>query len=205
MTPRPIAFVTGNNGKFQDFQTEIGLYGLAGERVTLDLIEPQEASLEQIALAKARQAHAALQRPLIVEDSGLCIPALNDFPEALTKPVIGRLGLDGFLKVLEAVEDRRCYFRCALAYVDAHGAFGTILSEHEDGEILRAPQGELSGRARSLLWQIFRPTGFETAMAAMDGLTLARLFAMWREQNTFKQFAQLASGEPARFGVRSAA
>ena len=201
-----IAFATSNRGKFLDFQLEMNHAGLHDiEQVTLPLTERQEIGIEEIARDKARQAYKILGRPVIVEDSGLCIPALNNFPEALTKPVTARLGLDGFLKILASLDDRRCFFTCALAFVDAHGNTGVIVTDHETGTIQRAPQGELSERARSMIWQIYTPTGHDKTLAAMSPTELQSLFASWRPQNAFAQFARLAAADPARFGLAKAA
>lgn len=201
-----ITFVTSNTGKFLDFQYEMTQLGLTAVQQSLSIDEPQETSIREIALHKARQAYATLQKPLVVEDSGLCIPALNNFPEALTKPIFSQVGIDGFTQLLSALNDRRCFFTCALAYADIDGNIDVMVSNDQTGTLTRQPQGEITtARARSDLWRLYQPTGWDKTMAEMIDDELTNLFDSWRPQHTFARFAQLAAADPGRFGLPKAA
>ena len=74
-----ITVVTGNKNKAAEVAaffkgiTEV-------DHISFDAVEPQSESVEEIARSKAGQAFAALKRPLIVDDTGLFIKALNGFP-----------------------------------------------------------------------------------------------------------------------------
>ncbi len=200
-----ITFATSNSGKYTRFCQELAPYGLAARQQPLQIDEPQEISISEVARHKAAKAFELVRGPVVVEDSGLCIPALNNFPEALTKPVLERVGIEGFLKMLEGIEDRSCYFISALAYADCDGTIGSIVSTHERGTLLRSKQGDLHAEAWSALSYIFMPDGFESSMAAMDRLILDRLYETWRPHNIFAKFAQLASTQPEQFGLSNAA
>lgn len=196
-----ITFATSNSGKFTRFSQELAPYGLTARQQPLQIDEPQEISIPDVARYKATRAFEIVGGPVVVEDSGLCIPALNHFPEALTKPVLERVGIDGFLTMLDAIPDRRCYFISALAYADKDGNIDSIVSRHESGTLLRARKGDLHAEAWSALSYIFVPDGFETSMAAMDRPTLDRLYEGWRPHNIFAKFAQLARQQRERFGL----
>jgi len=55
-------------------------------------------------------------KPLIVQDSSFHIRSLNGFPGAYIKYALKTIGLEGILKLLEGIEDRRAYAEGALTY-----------------------------------------------------------------------------------------
>lgn len=200
-----IIFSTSNAGKFTRFSQELAPYGLTAEQRPLEIDEPQEISVPEVARYKAQKAFEMCRCPVVVEDSGLCIPELNNFPEALTKPILTRLGIDGLLTILSNLKNRDCFFISSLGYADKDGNTGVIISEHERGELLLEPRGELHKEAWSALSYIFRPTGFRTSMADMTRDELNELYDQWRPENVFNKFAKLASENRARFNLPEAA
>ena len=84
----------------------------------LDIVEPQLNSIEEIAISKAKQAHRLLKKPVIVQDSGLVIKQLKDFPGPYTKYISQTIGSTGILKLLEGKSDRLCGFSGCLVFVD---------------------------------------------------------------------------------------
>ena len=93
--------------------------------------EPQCSSCEEIARLKVLQAAEAANAALLirkdaescdnvvgvaVQDSGLSIRALQDFPGPYTKYVTQTLGMRGILKLMEGVADRACGFDGCLGY-----------------------------------------------------------------------------------------
>ncbi|MGE3770506.1 MAG: non-canonical purine NTP pyrophosphatase [Bdellovibrionales bacterium] len=200
-----LIFCTSNSGKFTRFCEELAPYGITAEQRPLELTEPQESDIPDVARMKAQQAYKLTGQPCIVEDSGLCIPELNNFPEALTKPVLTRLGLDGFLKLVSGLEDRSCYFISCLAYADIEGNVDVIIDRSMTGELLHQPKGENFTRSWSVLSHVFRPTNFNTSMSDMTDAQLEALFAEWRPQNIFHRFGQHVSANRVRFGLQEAA
>lgn len=77
-----ITLVTGNREKQKEIETIIG-FPLAIE--SLDLAEIQSMNLEEVAMAKAREAYQRIGRPLIVDDVSFEVEALNGFPGPLVK------------------------------------------------------------------------------------------------------------------------
>ncbi|EHP69588.1 non-canonical purine NTP pyrophosphatase, rdgB/HAM1 family [Metallosphaera yellowstonensis MK1] len=122
--------VTGNSHKFQEFQV------IAGDKLKLSMInypklEIQADSLEEIVRFSAVSLYSVFREPMILEDSGLFIEALHDFPGPYTNYVKRTLDCEGVLKLMEGVKDRKATFRSVIAYVD-------------DGE-MRLFKGEVEG------------------------------------------------------------
>ena len=116
-------FATTNKGKFRTMQRYFEKMGAPFklEQTLLDLVEIQSDNMGEIAVAKAAEAQAQLQEPVIVDDSGLFIEALNGFPGAYSKHAEQTLGAKGILKLLEGQENRNCIFHNALALADSSG------------------------------------------------------------------------------------
>ena len=105
-------FLTGNSGKLAEAQTlfgplgwEIQAFEIDGE--VPDVIEPQSDNLTTVALAKIAQSvellasQNRLEESLLVEDSGLFIDALPEFPGVYSAHVLQSIGCDGILRLLD--------------------------------------------------------------------------------------------------------
>ena len=110
-----ISFVTGNPGKFTEAEKILKHFGVNIVHRNLSIDEIRSDSIEEIASASARFAHAKLGEPLFVEDSGLFIPALNGFPGAYSAWVFRKLGNEGILTLAAGKEAE---FRACIAYTD---------------------------------------------------------------------------------------
>lgn len=163
-----IYIVTGNKGKRASMQK--ALNGLPFEVEMIDpeqhgIYEPQHEDVAVIARSKAKQAWDILQKPLLVEDGGFHLLAFNNFPGAYSKPVWEGLGLDGFVKLMDGVEDRRCFFKGALCYVDEKGQ--QHLFEEENHGVFSETVSKPHPKQWSDAWRIFKPNGFDKNMADM--------------------------------------
>ena len=194
-----ITFATSNAGKFARFQRILANHDLSCRQGEHDLFEPQEPHLETIARLKATQAYGICGGIVVVEDSGLCIPALNGWPGAFTKPTVKLVGLDGFLTLTAGLQDRRCHFERVLAFTDINGHIDTITSTHEAGTLTHKPVGD--GPIWSPLSYIFQPTGHRTTMADMTVDETATLDAEWQKDDIYDRYARLMKRDSARFGL----
>src|SRR5260370_39550957 len=86
--------------------------------VPLDLPEPQALDPGEIVDTKAPAAPAVLQRPVIVEDSGLSIVAWEGFPGALVKWLERSAGAAALPRMLDCFSERSATAACAAADFD---------------------------------------------------------------------------------------
>lgn len=110
-----IAFVTTNKHKFAEATEALRPYGVALEHVIMEYAENHDASLEDIAREAASVLARQLERPVIVEDTGLFFEAWPGFPGALPKFVFNTLGYKGIFKLLEG-GSRRARFKTVVGY-----------------------------------------------------------------------------------------
>ena len=113
-----IIFVTGNPLKILHANTALKERGFSVVGQKLDIIEPKEEDPEKIVVEKAVQAFQQLKKPLIVEDSGIFIEALNGFPKTFVHFALDTLGIKNILRLMEGVENRNAEFRQSLAYIE---------------------------------------------------------------------------------------
>jgi XTP/dITP diphosphohydrolase len=140
---------------------EAARMGFHVERVSLELPEPQALDPLEVVEAKARDAWRSLQRPLVVEDSGLHLSAWGGFPGALVKWIEKSAGIAAIPRMLDAWEDRAATATCALAWFD--GVRLVTARGEVAGRIARAPRG--SG---GFGWDIlFEPEGETRTFAEM--------------------------------------
>lgn len=143
---------TRNRGKLREILALLD--GLDLSLRTIDELAPDaelredEATFEENALAKARQAAAATGRPAIADDSGLEVWALDGAPGVHSARYGGLPSDDArnnakLLAALAGVPPakRSARFRCVAAYVDPKAALEIVRSGACEGEILETPRG----------------------------------------------------------------
>jgi XTP/dITP diphosphohydrolase len=134
-----ITIVTGNANKAAEvaafFQGAVEV-----DHISLDIPEIRSEDVAEIARAKAEYAYRQLKTPLIVDDTGLAIRALNDFPGPYAAYVQHAIGNAGILKLLEGEQDRAARFTTAIAFADENGI--RIFKGTLDGRICNSPRGD---------------------------------------------------------------
>jgi non-canonical purine NTP pyrophosphatase (RdgB/HAM1 family) len=136
--PEPrLAFtlVTGNADKRAEAER---ILGCAVEWVALDLPEPQSLDLLEVLRAKGAEAFRRLGRPLVVEETGLELAALNGFPGPLVKWMLQAVGAEGIARTGLALGEPHVTARCALLWTD--GA-RQVIGEGATAGALVAPRG----------------------------------------------------------------
>lgn len=116
---KKITFVTGNKTKILHANEALAKFGYLVVPKKLLLIEPREEDPQEVVIEKAIQAFKQIQRPLIVEDSGIFIKALNGFPKTFIHFAEDTIGMSGILKLMEGIADRSAEFRQSLAYIES--------------------------------------------------------------------------------------
>lgn len=104
-----VTFISTNPGKFREVRELLSPFGVRTRWRRRTLPEPQADTLEQVVAAKLA-AVRDLTGYLLVEDSGLFIPALEGFPGVYSAHFLKAWKFGPILELLQH-RDRRAYFR----------------------------------------------------------------------------------------------
>ena len=147
-----IVIASNNAGKLREIRDILQPLGftVVSQReagVSIEVEENGETFAENAAL-KARAVYEALHCPVIADDSGLLVDALDGAPGVHSHRFAGEGATDDdrnakLLELLDGVpaEKRTARFECVLCYVDAAGETH-IFSGTCEGRIGTAPAGE---------------------------------------------------------------
>ena len=110
-----INFVTSNLGKVREFK-QILEPEIKVNHLKMSYPEIRSEDSEEIAKHSAKELANKFRKNIVVEDSGLFIKALNDFPGTYSATIHKKIGLEGILKLMKDVKDRECEYKSAVAY-----------------------------------------------------------------------------------------
>jgi non-canonical purine NTP pyrophosphatase (RdgB/HAM1 family) len=166
--------VSGNKGKIAEARLVAGADLPAAE---LDLPEIQSLDMLEILRGKAAAAWEALRRPVVVEEAGLELVALNGFPGPLIKWMLQAVGADGIARTAEALGNG-AIAPCQLLY---KAGDEEILAEGcTEGTLVRPGRG-----SHGFGWDpVFLPDGETRTFAELDGLeklAVSHRGKAWRE------------------------
>lgn len=161
------------------------------------VVEDQD-TFQGNALLKARALWKVSKgQPVLADDSGLCVDALDGAPGIFSARFAGPGASDAdnrakLLKELAEILERgrKAYFSCVLAYIDANG------DEHSfSGECHGAITLEEEGAGGFGYDPIFRPEGFQETFGTLPPETKNCLSHRAR---ALQEFVRFLSGELAR-------
>ncbi len=112
---KTITFITGNQHKVKEAQGILNNLGITLEHADIGYPEIQ-GNLEDVARYGAQHAARRLGKPVIVEDAGLFIKALEWFPGTYSSYVQETVGNQGILKLMSDFVDRYAEFRSVIGY-----------------------------------------------------------------------------------------
>ncbi|MBI4044268.1 MAG: non-canonical purine NTP pyrophosphatase [Candidatus Diapherotrites archaeon] len=146
-----VFFVSQNRHKFDEIKRILAGHGISLAWEKLALIEPDFASLEEIAKYKAKQAFEKTRKPVVVEDTGVFFEAFNSFPGVMAKRVFNGIGFDGLCALIRSVKNKRAYFETVICYSDGARSFkcfsgklhGTLVDSPRAIEADRLPYEKL--------------------------------------------------------------
>lgn len=135
-----LKFVTSNEGKWLEVSRLLSSMGIECEWVRARLTEVQSDDLTEIARTSAIEAYGKFGGRVAVEDAGLFVEALRGFPGPYSSYVHRTIGIEGLLKLMSGVEDRRAHFLSAVGFADSDGNV-VVFTGRVDGRIADAPRG----------------------------------------------------------------
>lgn len=133
----PFVYVTGNPGKLAESRRVVGPQL---EAVAVDLPEIQSLDFREVLRAKADEAWRHVGRPLVVEEAGLELAAMNGFPGPLVKWMLAAVGAEGIARAAHAFGDDRATARALLLYRD--GERELVAEGVTAGRVVPAPRGD---------------------------------------------------------------
>ncbi len=133
---KEIAIATSNIHKIRELEQVLSKCSIRLRQVDIPKIEIQSEDLQLVAINAAIAVYNILREPVIVEDAGLFVEALSGFPGSYSSYVFKTIGINGILRLLEGVEDRRAYFESVIALAHNRGVlcvrgrvYGSIATE----------------------------------------------------------------------------
>lgn len=120
-----IVAATNNKGKLREIKAILKDYDIKslGEvNIDVDVIEDQDTFYGN-ASKKAHEIYELIHEPVIADDTGLCIDALDGFPGVMTHRFLGEDATDAerneeLIRRLENKESRNAKCICSLVYYD---------------------------------------------------------------------------------------
>ncbi len=166
-----ITYVTGNKMKVLGAKTFLEPYGFQINQKKIECPEIQADTIEEVAKYSSKYASNELKCDVLKNDSGLIIPALNNFPGPYTKYVEETITELGILDLMKDKEERDCYFIEVLAYTK-YGEEPITFNSITKGRLANTPSGEYG-------WgydHIFIPNGQSKTLASFNDDERIRLW-----------------------------
>ena len=192
-----IVAATTNKGKIREFQEILGELGyevvsMHDEGIDVE-VEETGSTFSENALIKARAVSLLCDAPVIADDSGLCVDAMDGAPGIYSARFAGEDASDydrnvKLLETLEGEENRKAQYVAAIAYISPDGkeitTEGTI-----EGEILTEEHGTGGFGYDPLFWctEIKKCFGLATPdeknAVSHRGRALRKLCDILKEEN----------------------
>jgi XTP/dITP diphosphohydrolase len=161
MSKDKLVLVTQNKHKLKELAPLFSKYSVDFETTSLEKHEIRSYDIEEIAREAAKTAFEILQQPVVVDDTGFYVDALNRFPGSYAGIVLKFIGYDGILKLMKGKEERTSEFKTAVGFYNGEHLESFIGSM--SGTIVDKAAGE-SGFGYD---PIFVPDGFSTTYAEL--------------------------------------
>lgn len=144
---KTLVLASGNKDKIREISEMLPEFAVKGYRdfgLDFEIEETGETYFEN-ALIKAKTVSEKLNLPVLADDSGLSVDALNGAPGVYSARYAGdgdnEHNNDKLLFVLKKEENRKAKFICCMVYYVNDKEFYTVTGQTE-GEILREREGK---------------------------------------------------------------
>lgn len=178
-------FVTSNAGKAKYFSE---LIGLPIDHHSADVDEIQSLDLKEIATHKARQAFEQLQKPVIIEDTGLVIEVLGKLPGPFVKWFEHEMGLENVCRLADQDPERKAVASSVYVYFDGQKM------HHFEGSLVGKISDHPAGKTGFGWNPIFIPHYSGQTLAEMDDKTFKKAYLKIKSIYKLKDFL-LSSSE----------
>ena len=136
-----ITYVTGNKAKIASARQVLEPLGFEVDNIKMDTPEIQADDVIEVSKYSAKWAAEQLKKPVLKNDSGFFIEALDGFPGALAKYAEDKIKAEGFIKLLEGCKNRKAYWVEVLSYCEPGSnpisfiskSYGSISTEVKEG------------------------------------------------------------------------
>jgi XTP/dITP diphosphohydrolase len=162
---RKVVFlVTGNVHKFNEARLTLSEFALSTAMLNVETIEIQADHITDVATASALDAMRKCRLPIIVEDAGLFIEALDGFPGPYSSYAFRTIGMEGILRLMKNVNKRTAFFESVVAFCSPGWKLPKCFSGKIGGKITQ----EIRGSQGFGFDPIFRPDKSEKTFAEMS-------------------------------------
>ena len=181
MLPPKVAIASGNAGKIREIN--LMFQGLGMEFVSQgglgvsEADEPYDTFLEN-ALTKARHVSKYSKLPVLADDSGICVLALDGRPGVKSARFAGEGAIDAqnnnhLIELMRNAVDRRAYYYCALVLVRHFNDPAPLVTDGRwFGELLHEPRGQEGFGYDPLFSDFdFDLTGAEMSLVQKNGVS----------------------------------
>jgi XTP/dITP diphosphohydrolase len=140
---KKILFATSNLGKLLEAEKFLSPLGYEIKQLKISYPEIQSSKLEEVATFGIEWIlkEKGIKGSIMIEDAGLFVTALNDFPGVFSADVFKTIGLEGILRLMEGEEERSAHFTSCIAYC-GKGSEPMFFKGKVDGKIALEPKGE---------------------------------------------------------------
>lgn len=138
--PKEIVVASSNLGKIEEFKEIVHGVNFITMREAGFTGDPEETgeTFKDNAYIKAKAVYDELKRPVIADDSGLCVDALGGAPGVYSARFSGgdfKANRELLLKRMDGISERSARFVCAVCYINEKGE--TLFGEgYTEGKIL---------------------------------------------------------------------
>jgi XTP/dITP diphosphohydrolase len=164
---RFVFFATNNVNKFNEAREVLAKRRISVGMLRIKSLEIQSESLEEIAQASVREAFEKYKLPMVVEDAGLFVDALNGFPGPYAAYTYKTIGNKGLLKLMETADNRKARFKSVVAFFSSQLKSPTCFEGIVKGEIVRKER-RASNEMGFGFDPIFKPDNSDKTFAQMN-------------------------------------
>ena len=112
-----ITLITTNQNKVDEVTEIMKEFSIGVDHTNIDYPEDKEGTIQELVTKAVKPLAEKLNKPVVIEDTGLFFEAYKDFPGLFPKIIYKSIGFKGIQKLLEG-ESRKAYFLVVVGYCE---------------------------------------------------------------------------------------